>query len=152
MTRATLALMCAVVLLAAARVGVVVGRNIRRSTPGSRLAGWVQMDFVREAALWGFKYGSPDAAERLVLSQVDSLAHCEKQAPTYPCKGKLPIEAFLMMAALKDEQGDGLARDVWLAKVLKACGGSAAATCTPSSVHAAMDRFTTLRAEGTSRH
>ena len=110
-------------------LGLVVARHHRLSGKSADIARWERMDFIREAALWGFRYASFPAADRLVTAQVKSLENCEKEASTYPCNGKLPIEAFLMMAVLREEAGDASGKASWIARAVSVCQTQAGASC-----------------------
>jgi hypothetical protein len=137
------------VLLLSVAIGAAAARHHRRAGPGAVLKQWERMDFVRDAAVWGFQFAALVDAERLVAGQVESLKSCVNEVPTYPCEGKLQIEAFLMMAALRDEAGDAHGRDSWLVKAASACGKNATASCNEVALKRAMVQRASCRHSGT---
>jgi len=81
-----------------------------------------------------------------VAAQVKSLEGCEKDAPSYPCEGKLPIEAYLMMAVLQEEAGDSDGKKHWLAKAIQECRKATdASSCEQAASEQALARLSTAR-------
>ena len=126
-------------------MGLVVARYHRLSGKSTDIARWERMDFIREAALWGFRHASLPAAERLVTAQVKSLENCEKEAPTYPCNGKLPIEAFLMMAVLREEAGDADGKALWITRATNLCQTQAGTSCSKELSEQALMKLAVAR-------
>jgi hypothetical protein len=125
--------------------GLVVARHHRLLGKNSDITRWERMDFIREAALWGFRHATLPAAERLVTAQLKSLENCENQAPTYPCKGKLPMEAFLMMAVLRAEAGDAHGKVSWIVRATRLCQTQAGAACSNELTERAVTKLAVTR-------
>jgi hypothetical protein len=111
-----------------------------------QMAEWARRDMARTTALWGFQYARPVEAERLVGLEVGALEQCNpKDSADYPCKGRARVEAYMMMAALKDDAGDRAGADSWIAKATGECLLGKAADCSIESARRGLERLHGLR-------
>jgi hypothetical protein len=116
-----------------------------------QMAEWARRDMARTAALWGFQYARPAEAERLVGLHATAMEQCNpKNSADYPCRGRARLEAYMMMAALKEDAGDPSAAESWVTKATAECRERKAADCSVETARRGVERLRELRRKNVS--